>query len=46
MKKFFFYFLCLFLVYYLCEKHCKLIIVQYYIADGISWLILLDFWTN
>ena len=32
-------------MYYLCEKYCKLITVQYYIADCVSWvprLTLLD----
>ena len=39
------YFLCLLFMYYLCEKSYKLIIVQYYIADCVSWaprLTLLD----
>ena len=44
-----FYFLCLFFVYYLCEKYCKLITVEYYIVDCVSWvprLTLLDLQTN
>ena len=43
------YFLCLFFMYYLCEKYYKLITVQYYVADCVSWvprLTLLDLWTN
>ena len=40
---------CLFLVYYLCEKYYKPITVQYYIADCVSWvpkLNELDLQTN
>ena len=40
-----FYFLCLFFMYYLCEKYYKPITVQYFIADSVSWvprLTLLD----
>ena len=33
-----FYFLCLFFIYYLCEKCYKPITVQYYIADCVSWV--------
>ena len=33
-----FYFLCLLLMYHLCEKYYKPIIVQYHIANCISWL--------
>ena len=43
------YFLCLFFMYYLCEKCYKPIIVQYYIANCVSWvprLTLLDLSTN
>ena len=32
-------------MYYLCEKYYKSVTVQYYIADGVSWvprLTLLD----
>ena len=39
----------LFLIYYLCEKYYKPITVQYYRADGVSWvsgLTLLDLGTN
>ena len=32
----FFYLLCLFFMYYLCEKYYKPIMVQYYIADCVS----------
>ena len=42
-------FLCLFFMYYLCEKYYKPIIVQYYIADCVSWpsrLTFLDLGTN
>ena len=38
---------CLFFMYYLCEKYYKPITVQYYIADCVSWiprLTLLDFY--
>ena len=44
-----FYFLCLFFMYYLCEKYYKPITVQYYIADCVSWvprLTLLDLRTG
>ena len=40
-----FIFLCVFFMYYLCEKYYKLIIVQYYIPNCVSWvprLSLLD----
>ena len=30
--------MCLFSMYYLCEKHYKPITVQYYIADCVSWV--------
>ena len=42
-------FLCLFFMYYLCEKYYKPITVQYYITDCVSWvprLTLLDLRTN
>ena len=42
-------FVCLFFMYYLCEKCYKPITVQYYIADCVSWvprLTLLDLRTN
>ena len=42
-------FLCLFFMYYLCEKYYKPITVQYYIADCVSWvprLTLLDLQTS
>ena len=42
-------FLYLFFMYYLCEKYCKPITVQYYIANCVSWvprLTLMDLnWT-
>ena len=44
-----FHFLCLFFMYYLCEKYYKPITAQYYIADCVSWvprLTLLDLRTN
>ena len=31
-------FLCLFFMYYLCEKYYKCITEQYYIADSVSWV--------
>ena len=40
---------CLFFMYYLCEKYCKPITVQYHIANCVCWiprLILLDLKTN
>ena len=43
------YFLCLFFMYYLHEKYYKPIIVQYYIANCVSWvtrLTWLDLQTN
>ena len=43
-----FLFLCLSFMYYLCEKYYEYIIVQYYIADCVSWvprLTLLALWT-
>ena len=42
---FFFFVVCLFLMYYLHEKYCKSITIQCYVADGVSWvprLTLLD----
>lgn len=39
----------IFFVYCLCEKYYKLITVQSYMADCVSWvprLILLDLWAN
>ena len=42
-------FLCLFLMYYLCEKYYKPITVQYFIADCVHWvprLTLLDLRTK
>ena len=42
-------FLCLFFMYYLCEKYYKPIIVQYYKDDCVCWvprLTLLDLRTN
>ena len=36
--KMFSLFLCLFFMYYLCEKYYKSITVQYYIADCVSWI--------
>ena len=41
-------FLCLFFMYYLCEKYYKLITVQYYIFDCVNWVprLTLDFRTN
>ena len=44
-----FFIFCVFLMYYLCEKYYKPIIVQYYIANCVSWvprLTLLDLQTN
>ena len=41
--------ICLFFMYYLCEKYYKPITVQYYIANCVSWvprLTLLDLRTN
>ena len=32
-------------MYYLCEKYYKHITVQYYIADCVSWVPKLTFWT-
>ena len=46
---FFIFWFCLFFMYYLCEKYYKLIPVQHYIADCVSWvprLTLLDLQTN
>ena len=40
-----YFFVCFLCTYYLCEKYYKPIIVQYYIADCVSWvprLILLE----
>ena len=42
-------FIFVFLMYYLCENYCKLIIIQYYIANCMSWvprLTLLDLPTH
>ena len=47
--KMFSLFLCLFSMYYLCEKYYKPITVWYYIANCVSWaprLTLLDLWKN
>ena len=38
-----FYLLCLFFMYYLCEKYYKPIMVQYYIADCVSLGTLANF---
>ena len=41
-------FVCVFVIYYLCEKYYKAITVQYDIADCVSWgprLTLLDLGT-
>ena len=49
MFSLFFVFVCLFFMYYLCEKYYKLITVQYYIANCVSWvprLTLLDLRIN
>ena len=49
IKNVLFIFLCLFFMYYLCEKYYKPITVQYYIASCVSWvprLTLLDLRTN
>ena len=35
----------LFFMYYLCEKHHKPITVKDYIADCVSWVPGLTFWT-
>ena len=43
---FFIFCVCLFFMYYLCEKYYKPITVQYYIADWVPRLTLLDLWTN
>ena len=43
------YFLCLFFMYYSCEKYYKPITVQHHIADCVSWvpkLTFLDLQTN
>ena len=32
-------FIVVFVMYHLCEKYCKPIIVQYYIADCVSWVL-------
>ena len=40
---------CLFFMYYLCEKYYKPFTVRYYIADCVSWVLrltLLDLQTN
>ena len=47
--KMFIFCICLFFMYFLCEKYYKPITVQYYIADCVSWvprLTLLDLQTN
>ena len=36
-----FYFLCLFFMYYLCDKYYQPITEQYYIADHVSWVLRL-----
>ena len=44
-----FSFLCLFFMYYLCERYCKPITMQYHIANCVSWvpkLTLLVLGTN
>ena len=44
-----FIFVCLFFMYYLCEKYYKPTTVKYYIANCASWvprLTLLGLWTN
>ena len=49
LKMFSLFFVCLFFMYYFCEKYYKSITVQYYIADCVSWiprLTLLDLGTN
>ena len=49
IKNIFLIFLCLFFMYYLCEKYYKPITVQHYIANCVSWvprLTLLDLGTN
>ena len=38
-----FIFVCLFFMYYLCEKYYKCITEQYYIADSVSWVRRLNF---
>ena len=43
------FFVFVLLMYYLCKKNYKLIAVECYIADCVSWvprLTLLDLWTN
>ena len=45
IKNVFFVFLCFSVFYVLCENYYKPITVQYYLADGVSWvprLTLLD----
>ena len=47
--KLFYLCVCLFFMYYLCEKYYKSIAVQHYIANCVSWeprLTLLYLWTN
>ena len=39
IKNIFFNFLCLFFMYYLCEKYYKPITVQYYVASFVSGYI-------
>ena len=49
IKNIVFIFVCVFFVYYLCEQYYKLIMIQYYIADPVSWvprLTLLDLQTS
>ena len=49
LNVFFIFCVCLFFIYYLCEKYYKPIMVQYYTADYVSWvprLTLLDLQTN
>ena len=38
IKNVFFIFVCIFKMSYLCEKHYKLITIQYYVADCVSWV--------
>ena len=46
---FFIFYVCLFFMYYLCEEYYKPMVVQYHVADCVSWvprLTLLDLRTN
>ena len=38
LKMFSLFFVCLFFMYYLCEKYYKPIRIQYYIANRVSWV--------